>query len=140
MKISKNGVIHHIEIYVNDLQVSSNFWNWLLEKFHYKLYQQWESGKSWKLNDTYIVLVQTEDKYIDIPYHRCGTGLNHIAVHSDTKEFIDNITEELIKRDINILYKNRHPYAGGENYYAVFFEDPNRIKVEITYSGDTNEK
>jgi len=37
----------------------------------------------------------------------------------------------LWKKGIKILYQNKHPYAGGENYYAVFFEDPDKIKVEI---------
>jgi catechol 2,3-dioxygenase-like lactoylglutathione lyase family enzyme len=32
---------------------------------------------------------------------------------------------------MTILYQDRHPHAGGENYYAVFFEDPDRIKVEL---------
>jgi hypothetical protein len=24
-----------------------------------------------------------------------------------------------------------HPYAGGTDHYAVYFEDPDRIKVEV---------
>ncbi len=24
-----------------------------------------------------------------------------------------------------------HPYAGGDDHYAVYFEDPERIKVEL---------
>lgn len=31
----------------------------------------------------------------------------------------------------NSEYEDRHPYAGGPDYYAVFFEDPDRMKVEI---------
>ena len=35
------------------------------------------------------------------------------------------------ERSITVLYKHRHPFAGGDDYYAVFFEDPDRMKVEV---------
>jgi len=47
---------------------------------------------------------------------------------------IDELTIKLEKRGINVLYKDKHPYAGGKDYYAVFFEDPDRIKVEVVAS------
>ena len=43
----------------------------------------------------------------------------------------DELTEKLRRRGITILYEDRHPFAGGSDYYAVFFEDPDRIKVEV---------
>jgi catechol 2,3-dioxygenase-like lactoylglutathione lyase family enzyme len=127
-----NGIIHHIEIYVSDLKRTILFWDWLLtKKFTYEIYQQWDSGISFKLGETYIVFVQTEKKYLRNPYNRKNTGLNHLAFHCSSKEFVDTLTKELKEKNINILYADKHPYAGGENYYAVFFEDPDRIKVEV---------
>lgn len=125
-----NGLIHHIEIYVSNIEKSKLFWSWLLtEKFSYLKYQEWEQGISFKLNNSYLVFVQTEDKFLDIPYHRKRTGLNHIAFHCESKEFVDELSAELEMRNVNILYSEKHPHA--ENYYAVFFEDPDRIKVEV---------
>jgi catechol 2,3-dioxygenase-like lactoylglutathione lyase family enzyme len=126
-----HGLLHHVEVNVSDLKESVRFWGWFLEKLGYGLVQEWEEGKSWELGDTYIVFVQTRKKYLDIPYHRCRTGLNHLAFHAESREEVDEMTEALMKRGVNILYKDRHPFAGGENYYAVFFEDPDRIKVEF---------
>ena len=99
----KKGALHHIEIYVSDLKRSSEFWGWLLGKLGYKKYQQWAEGVSWILGDTYIVLVQTQEKFLDIPYHRCKTGLNHLAFHAQSKEQVDEITKELMKRKVNIF-------------------------------------
>ena len=87
---------------------------------------------SYILGETYIVFVQTQERFLDIPYHRCRVGLNHLAFHGDGREFVNELTEELREKGVKILYEYRHPYAGGPNYYAVFFEDPDRIKVEIT--------
>ncbi|MBK9247378.1 MAG: VOC family protein [Ignavibacteria bacterium] len=127
-----NGILHHIEIYVSNLQQSIQFWQWLLtEKLGYSVYQQWEHGISFKLAETYLVFVQTEDNHKDTIFHRKNTGLNHLAFHCESREFIDSLTSELLERNIPLLYQDQHPFAGGDDYYAVFFEDPDRIKVEI---------
>ena len=132
-----NGLIHHIEIYVSDLKKTVLFWEWLLtKKFTYEIFQKWDSGISFKLGDTYIVFVQTEKKYLNNPFNRKNTGLNHLAFHCSSKEFVNTLTKELKEKNINILYTDKHPYAGGENYYAVFFEDPDRIKVEVIAVGE----
>lgn len=134
-----HGLVHHIEINVSDLQVSLLFWSWFLEKLGYAPYQEWDQGKSWKLGETYIVFVQTREKYLDIPYHCCRTGLNHLAFHAHSRQEVDEMTNALTDRGIHILYADRHPFAGGVDYYAVFFEDPDRIKVELVAPPDEQE-
>ncbi|GAF65786.1 lactoylglutathione lyase [Bacillus sp. TS-2] len=125
------GLIHHIEIYVSDLKKSTHFWGWLLEELGYESYQVWGTGHSWKLGETYLVFVQVEKRFMDIPYHRCRVGLNHLAFHASSRQHIDDMTRKLIEEGIEILYKDKHPFAGGENHYAVYFEDPDRVKVEL---------
>jgi catechol 2,3-dioxygenase-like lactoylglutathione lyase family enzyme len=127
----QTGIIHHIELYVSNLQKSTEFWGWLLESLDYKVFQQWDHGISWIKENTYIVLVQTKQKYLDIPYNRCRTGMNHIAFYASSKEHIDQIVISLKEKGIKILYEDRHPYAGGKDIYAVYFEDPDRIKIEL---------
>lgn len=125
------GTIHHIEINVSDLKKTIEFWGWLLPELGYEKYQEWNKGISYKLLDTYLVFVQTEEKFLDIIYHRKRTGLNHIAFHAESRAMIDDLTNGLKERKIEILYEDKHPFAGGKDYYAVFFEDPDRIKVEL---------
>lgn len=125
------GTLHHIEIYVKDLKISNEFWGWLLSELGYKEYQNWDKGISYILQDTYIVFVQVEDKFLDIPYNRCRAGLNHLCFYGENKEFVDEITKKLREKGVKILYEDKHPYAGGPDYYAVYFEDPDRMKVEI---------
>ena len=125
------GLIHHIELYVSDLKKTINFWGWLLEELGYTSFQKWESGQSWKLDNTYIVFVQTEDRFLDEPYHRSRVGLNHLAFHARSRQHVDEMTDRLKEKRITILYPEIHPFAGGDNHYAVYFEDPDRIKVEL---------
>jgi catechol 2,3-dioxygenase-like lactoylglutathione lyase family enzyme len=125
------GLLHHVEINVSDLARSRAFWAWLLGELGYMLYQDWPEGVSWKLGATYLVFVQTPQEHLHRPYHRRGTGLNHLAFHARSREHVDRLTDELRRRDVSILYADQHPHAGGPEHYAVFFEDPDRIKVEL---------
>ncbi|MGP1908420.1 VOC family protein [Metabacillus sp. JX24] len=125
------GLIHHIEIYVSDLKRSIEFWGWFLEELGYSRYQEWDQGQSWKIEDTYLVFVQTQERYMDVSYNRCRVGLNHLAFHSSSREHVDEMTSKLKSNGIHILYPDKHPFAGGNEHYAVYFEDPDRIKVEL---------
>ena len=128
--LSKSGSLHHIEIYVSSLERSIYFWSWFLTKLGYREYQNWKLGRSYKKDNTYLVFVQTNEKYLDIPYHRCQTGLNHLAFHASSKEMVEQITKELREKGIKILYEDK-PSNAGANNCSVYFEDPDRIKVEL---------
>lgn len=125
------GFLHHIELNVSNLHRTVDFWGWFLEEINYEPYQEWESGKSWRLDGMYIVFVQTETRFLDIPYHRGRVGLNHLAFHATSRQQVDEITRKLRDRGVTILYADKHPFAGGKEHYAVFFEDPDRMKVEL---------
>ncbi|API92788.1 hypothetical protein J32TS6_20000 [Virgibacillus pantothenticus] len=130
----KRGLLHHVEINVSDLAQSIQFWGWLLEELGYSVYQKWDTGQSWKIADTYLVFVQADKKFIADGFHRRRVGLNHLAFYGESKKQIDEITEKIVAKGIPILYEDKHPYAGGPSHYAVFFEDPDRIKVEVVAS------
>ncbi len=127
--MSHNGNLHHVEINVSDLKKSRIFYDWFLAELGYKLYQEWEKGFSYRKENTYLVFVQTEPKHLDQAYHRCQTGLNHLAFHAD-KDLIDKIAKQLPEKGIVLLYPDQHPYAAGPEAYALFMEDPDRIKIE----------
>ncbi|ETI70838.1 VOC family protein [Neobacillus vireti] len=124
-------MLHHLEIYVSNLTKTIEFWEWFLTELGYEQYQKWDSGISWMYRDTYLVFVQAQDRFMDVPYHRCRVGLNHLAFHANSTQQVDDITEKLKVKGVGILYQDKHPYAGGDSHYAVYFEDPDRIKVEL---------
>ncbi|MGE7766056.1 VOC family protein [Peribacillus sp. NPDC096540] len=125
------GLIHHIELYVSDLKRTVDFWGWFLEELGYEPFQEWESGKSWRIGEMYIVFVQAEERFLDVPYHRGRVGLNHLAFHAISRDQVDDMTQKLRDKGVSILYTDTHPFAGGKEHYAVYFEDPDRMKVEL---------
>ncbi|WHY67873.1 VOC family protein [Neobacillus sp. SuZ13] len=124
-------MLHHLEIYVSNLSKTIEFWDWFLTQLGYEPNQKWESGISWKHGITYLVFVQAEERFLDVPYHRSRVGLNHLAFHAESRKQVDQISMQLKEKGVHILYQDKHPFAGGETHYAVFFEDPDRIKVEL---------
>ncbi|WP_057896860.1 VOC family protein [Liquorilactobacillus oeni] len=126
-------MINHIEIYVSDLFVSSKFWKWLLVgHLGYKTYQKWEKGISYiKDSCSYIVFVQADKKKLALSYNRTRIGLNHLAFSIPDKSTLAQIKMELNALNYRELYADRYPHAGGKDRYALYFEDPDRIKVEI---------
>ncbi|MEX2143144.1 MAG: VOC family protein [Anaerolineales bacterium] len=120
----KNGQIHHVEIYVSDIAISSEFWGWVLAKLGYEEYQAWPQGKSWTMDGTYITLVQVEKEHKVPPYHRKHVGLNHLAF-AVTTEKLNQLKTELRSKGVGLLYEE-------ENFKdKLFFEDPDRIKIEL---------
>lgn len=126
--------MHHIEIYVSDLNKSKAFYKELFEFLEFELYQEWEEGFSYIKDGFYIVFVQTKEKYLSNGYNRCNIGLNHLAFKCNSKKKIDELREVFIKKGVSLLYDEKFPFAGGNDYYALYFEDPDRIKLEIAYS------
>lgn len=124
-------MLHHVELYVSDLTKSLNAWDWLLTELGYTVYQQWDEGRSYRFGATYLVFVQTEADHLEPPYHRKRTGLNHLAFHADSLDQLERLRPELPRHGFKELYADRFPYAGGPNYIALYFEDPDRMKVEL---------
>ncbi|WOC53467.1 VOC family protein [Oenococcus oeni] len=130
--MNKKGIISHIEIYVSDLKASKRFWSWLLfSQLGYKVYQQWDKGISFILNETYLVFVQADQDKLLFNYNRTHIGLNHLAFYASSKQMVDDIRTAIQNKNYKELYSDRYPFAGGPDHYALYFEDPDRIKVEI---------
>lgn len=126
-----SGMLHHVEMYVADLARTRAFWDWFLAELGWSLFQEWPAGVSWKLGPTYLVFVQAGYQHKSAGFHRCRPGLNHLAFHAPDRAAVDRMTEAVRARGLAVLYEDRHPYAGGKGYYALFFEDPDRLKVEF---------
>ena len=67
----------------------------------------------------------------DFDFDRRSVGLNHLAFHAESRDAVDALKAELEQRDVRILYEDLHPDTSSPDYYALFFEDPDGIKVEV---------
>jgi catechol 2,3-dioxygenase-like lactoylglutathione lyase family enzyme len=131
-----DGGLDHVELYVSDLERSRSFWGWLLAELGWVPFQEWASGFSYIRGSTYIVFVQVEPQHAYPSYHRRHVGLNHLALRTRNPLHLDALTTQLRDREITLLCGDRPIPPVGR--LCVFFEDPDRIKVELV--ADTPER
>ena len=126
-------MLHHVEIYVSDLNASRAFWSGILTRIGYAEGDCWDGGFTLERDDgPYLTFVQREDKHAALSYHRCAVGLNHLAFGVDDRAAVDALHTYAVDNGIPRLYDEKYPFAnGGTDYYALFVEDPDRIKVEF---------
>jgi len=97
----------------------------------YTRFQKWDEGVSWRRRDAFLVLVQARQELLSSSSYPGGAGLNHLAFQARSRRQVDDITRELQRRGVNVLYDPDHRQANGGNGYAVFFEDPDHLKIEV---------
>ncbi len=93
----------------------------------------WSGGMNYVkgLEETYFCLLPAPREHVAAGYHRKRIGLNHLAFRGQSREHVDQIARWIKNNGHALLYEEKHPYAGGPGYYAVFCEDPDRIKLEV---------
>jgi len=120
------GPLHHVELRVPNLDVARQTWGWLLTELGYTEYQSWPAGVSYIFGETYIVFELASGAH-----DRRLPGLSHLALHAGAPEEIESLVAAALTHGWTLLYANRHPFAGGPDYYAAFLENEDRFKVEL---------
>lgn len=127
--------LYHIQVNISDPKKSLPFYKNFFKYFEYKIIDEGESYIGVINGTTDFWIMETEKEYKNSPFHRKNTGLNHLAFKVGTKNDVNKFVEQFLKpRDIKPLYDSPKPVPEYmKDYYAVFFEDPDRIKLEVMY-------
>ena len=133
--------IDHIDLVVTDFDRSLAFYRGLLGPLGYTregpiigergenvLYLGHESGSG----QGAISLRRMQSGAHEVPYDRYGVGVHHIAITAPSREVVDERALWLRAEGATIESgPSEYPYSPG--YYAVFFYDPDGIKLEIVH-------
>ena len=127
--------VHHIQLQVSNIQKSAMFYGELLGRLGFAKVFETEGMVEWQKEGTRIIVVQCPKRFLAGGYHRKRVGLNHIAFRAPSRAAVDELYRNyLLPKKIPVLYggaKEWKDYDPG--YYAVYFEDPDRIKLELVY-------
>ena len=130
---TRPGRLHHVELWVPDLPRAIAEWGWLLTSLGYEQFQDWEAGRSWNLDGSYLVVEQSPA--MTAPGHdRLRPGLNHLAFHAGPREQVDKLTAEAPEHGWTLLFPDRHPHAGGPDHYAAYLTNTDAYEVELLRS------
>ena len=124
------GTLHHIELWVPDLERAAASFGWLLEALGHTPFQSWSDGRSWRLGATYLVVEQSPALTAG-EHDRCRPGLNHLAFHVADPEAVDALVAEAPHHGWSLMFPDRHPHAGGAQHHAAYLENVDGFEVEL---------
>jgi glyoxylase I family protein len=128
--------VHHVDLVVSSIARSLPFYRDLLAPLGYHgisevegergetIYYLWGPGSSVGLREAQTV--RTE------PFDRYEVGLHHLALEAASRGAVDERAEWLTTQGARIESGPKE-YAYSLGYYAVFFFDPDGIKLEIVH-------
>ena len=136
--MTSRGLIHHIDLTVTDAARSAPFYDAVLSFMGYRRWQEDEHGIDWEHMGTPDLLptigifnASAEGKAQK--HNRYAPGLHHMAWNADSREDVDRLYELLLKIEAEILDPPADYPEYGPGYYAVFFADPDGLKLEYVF-------
>ena len=130
-------MLHHVELYVSDLERALAFWTPFMERLGYEA-ERWSGGMNFFAGeeDPYLCLLEAPAEHRAAGFHRKRVGLNHLEFRAASRAQVDALRDWLRTSGATLLYDDRYPYATAPDYYALFCEDPDRIKLEVVAPGE----
>jgi catechol 2,3-dioxygenase-like lactoylglutathione lyase family enzyme len=123
--------VDHIVLRVSDFPVSRRFYDRLLSFLGFV--EEWDLGRTvgWNNGVTMIWVVEAEP---GAKPHRTGDiGYHHYALELGSREEVDELGAWLVREGVAIVDPPAAYPSYGEGYYAVFFLDPDGLKLEAMY-------
>jgi catechol 2,3-dioxygenase-like lactoylglutathione lyase family enzyme len=126
----ETGTLHHVELWVPDLERGIAQWGWLLGELGYDQFQDWPAGRSWRRGTTYLVIEQSPAMSA-AEHDRLRPGLNHLAFYAGTRQRVDALAACAPSHGWTLLFTDKHPYAGGKDHYAAYLANTDSYEVEL---------
>ena len=127
---------HHVDLVVSSILRSLPFYRELLEPlgWHRVGEVEGERGETiWYISGpgSYLGLRQAQTPTAE-PFDRYRVGVHHVAFEASSRHDVDERAEWLRSRGMSIE-SGPEEYSYIPGYYAVFFYDPDGIKLEILH-------
>lgn len=129
------GMLHHVEIWVRDLESARSSMGWLFERLGFVPKDDWDNGASWAGSGTYLVLEAGPDVLPD-PHERRRQGVNHLAFNAGTRAEVDLLARRAASHGWSLMFRDKHPHAGGRAHYAAYLENAEGFEVELVAGPD----
>ena len=127
--------VDHVDLCVSSVERSLAFYRELLAPLGYHRVSEIEGERSetvWYLVGDHDAIGLREAQTPD-GIDRYRVGLHHLAFRADSRAAVDERALWLREREAEIESgPEEYPYSPG--YYAVFFADPDGIKLEIVHN------
>ena len=121
--------IDHLVLSVGDLARSREFYDKVLGFLGFK--KKYDGGDfvGWSNGKTLFWIAAADDKGRKRKHRKGDIGFHHYAFELSSRKDVDALGAFLDKNKMTVIDPPGE-YNGDENYYAVFFTDPDGMKLE----------
>jgi glyoxylase I family protein len=127
--------VHHVDLVVSSIERSLPFYTELLGPLGYTRVYEVEGERSetiWYLSRPGTSIGLREARTQSQGYDRYAVGLHHLAFEADSRAQVEERADWLRAQEAE-LESEPQEYAYIPGYYAVFFFDPDGMKLEIVH-------
>jgi len=128
------GAIHHVDLTVSSFEASVPFYEALFEAMGFRLVNRREDAVDWISRYASIAIHPARPESRGRSHDRYAPGLHHLALNAESREEVDAIHARMKELGAEVLDPPGEYY--GKEYYAVFFADPDGLKVEVAHTSD----
>lgn len=126
----------HFVLTVKDLKISTPWYKDVLGQLGFRVSYE-DDTNVYFFHDYFgfhIAIFQGHSEFQGDTFNRYRVGFHHLALALWNKEEVDKMYEFLQSKNIACDEPPRHyPDYGDDLYYALFFHDPDGLRLEVFY-------
>lgn len=119
--------VDHLVISVSNFEKSKEFYGNLLKFLGFKILDELEDAMGWTNGLTRVWISPSDSKGKKRKYRFGDVGFHHYAFRLGKRKDVDQLQNHLKKMSAKIVDPAGEYY---ENYYGVYFEDPDGLELE----------
>jgi catechol 2,3-dioxygenase-like lactoylglutathione lyase family enzyme len=120
--------IDHLVLSVGDFARSKDFYDRLLKFLGFKRKHDYEDMTGWSNGKTLFWIAAADAEGRKRKYRKGDIGFHHYAFELSSRKDVDALGAFLEKNGLTVVDPPGEYY--GRNYYAVYFTDPDGMKLE----------
>ncbi len=127
------GRVHHVFVNVTDVARAREFYDWLMPRLGYPSGWGWDTGYGYLSPHGSFWLKTADPQFASDTFHKDRVGLCEIAFAATSLDEVDALALALADRGARVLSAPREYPEYVPGYYAVFFTDPDGLKLELVH-------
>ena len=124
----------HLDLTVNDLERSLPFYSKVLGELGFRRVEDGQSGSAIFANGITSIAIRVPSPHQQgAQFDRYRVGLHHLALRAALRADVDRFHAWLVREGFQVLDPPAEYPEYGEDYYAVFWVDPDGMKLELVH-------
>ncbi|MCX6803258.1 MAG: VOC family protein [Candidatus Diapherotrites archaeon] len=131
MKSVSKDPLGHVKLSVSDFEKSKEFYKQLFKKLGFEQVSYSERSVGWITKEGFGIWIASA-KTLTPNYKFAAPGLHHLCFKAISEEEVNEVYEMI--KGKTIVFDPPQRYSDyTDKYYAVFFADPDGMKLEVAY-------